>query len=526
MAEAALDFGLGQALDLEHARLEFRIVDADAAAAELGAVEHDVVGLRAHLFGIAVEQRHVFGLGRGERVVHADEAAFVVAFHQRKIDDPRELVDVRRDDAGVRAGQQADAAEDRQDLLGLVGAKQHEIAGLDVQRGFEADLFGVGEELDDGRFPGAVFLHADVGQAAEAAFLGQARPVLLHHLDGRMGEALGVDGLDGAAAFQRAGEHLELGALEHVGEIHDLHAEAQVGLVAAVAVHGFAVGHARQRQLRRRQVRGPHQAHDQAIDDLDDILGGHERHFDVDLGEFGLAVGAQVFVAEAAGDLHVAVHAGHHQQLLVLLRGLRQRVEHAGRNAAGHEVVARAFGRALGENRRLDLHELVFVEVVPGRLDQAVAQAERLLHGGPAQVEVAEFEAQVFADAFRVAVVERERRRMGLVEHGDARRAHFDAAGGDAVVDHVGRARAHFAGDLHDELAAAGLRGVPRRLGILRIEHALRDAVAVAQVEENQAAVVAHAVHPAAQFHFRAPVGGAQLSARMCPHLHWIAPLS
>ena len=155
-----------------------------------------------------------------------------------------------------------------------------------------------------------------------------------------------------------------------------------------------------------------------------------------------------------------------------------------------------------------------------------MAQEERLLHGGAAQVEVAEFEAQIFADAFRVAVVERERRGMGLVEHGDGGAAHFDAAGGDAVVDHVGRTRAHFAGDFHDEFAAAGLRGVPRRLGILRIEHALRDAVAVAQVEENQSAVVAHAVHPAAQFHLRARIGGAQLSARMCPHLHGFVPFS
>ena len=34
-----------------------------------------------------------------------------------------------------------------------------------------------------------------------------------------------------------------------------------------------------------------------------------ERHLDVELGEFGLAVGAEVLVAEAAGNLEIAVEA-------------------------------------------------------------------------------------------------------------------------------------------------------------------------------------------------------------------------
>ena len=52
-----------------------------------------------------------------------------------------------------------------------------------------------------------------------------------------------------------------------------------------------------------------------------------EGGLDVDLGELRLAVGAQVLVAEAAGDLEVFLEAGDHQELLVLLRRLRQGVE-------------------------------------------------------------------------------------------------------------------------------------------------------------------------------------------------------
>jgi hypothetical protein len=35
-------------------------------------------------------------------------------------------------------------------------------------------------------------------------------------------------------------------------------------------------------------------------------------HFQIDLGEFGLAVGAQIFVAEAAHDLEIFVEARDH----------------------------------------------------------------------------------------------------------------------------------------------------------------------------------------------------------------------
>ena len=89
-----------------------------------------------------------------------------------------------------------------------------------------------------------------------------------------------------------------------------------------------------------------------------------ERHFQVELRELRLPVGPQVFVAKAAGDLHVAVVAGDHQNLLVQLRRLRQRVERAVVHAAGHQVVAGPFGRAAAEHRRFDVDEAVLVEVV------------------------------------------------------------------------------------------------------------------------------------------------------------------
>ena len=113
-----------------------------------------------------------------------------------------------------------------------------------------------------------------------------------------------------------------------------------------------------------------------AFDDVVDEVGRRERHLEVDLRELELAIGALILVAEAARELHVAVHARDHQDLLEDLRRLRQREELAGMHAARHEEVARAFGRRLGENRRFDLPEALLVEVVPQRQRDRVAQPD------------------------------------------------------------------------------------------------------------------------------------------------------
>ena len=91
--------------------------------------------------------------------------------------------------------------------------------------------------------------------------------------------------------------------------------------------------------------------HAENVVDLD------ERHLHVELRELGLAVGAEVFVPQAAGDLEVAVEARDHQELFVKLRGLGEGEELAVVDAAGHEVVARPFRRALAEQRRFYFQE-------------------------------------------------------------------------------------------------------------------------------------------------------------------------
>ena len=63
-----------------------------------------------------------------------------------------------------------------------------------------------------------------------------------------------------------------------------------------------------------------------ALDDVEHIVLADEGHFEVQLSELRLAIGALVFVPVAADDLEIAIHAGHHEQLLVELGRLRQRI--------------------------------------------------------------------------------------------------------------------------------------------------------------------------------------------------------
>ena len=98
VAEAAVHEVLRDLEDvLEDALLDGRVMDADRAAAEFDAVEHDVVVLAADLGGVGGEQGLVFDDRGGERVVGGEVALlFLVPEHQREFDDPEEVVLVGR----------------------------------------------------------------------------------------------------------------------------------------------------------------------------------------------------------------------------------------------------------------------------------------------------------------------------------------------------------------------------------------------------------------------------------------------
>ena len=134
----------------------------------------------------------------------------------------------------------------------------------------------------------------------------------------------GVDRLDDPARIQRAAKHLEAARREGVPEVGEFQAETGVGLVAAVAVHRLGVGQAREGRRHVEAERLFEHGGEHALHQRDDVLGRDETRLDVHLGKFQLPVGAQVFVAETLGDLEIFLQPRDHEELFVLLRGLRQ----------------------------------------------------------------------------------------------------------------------------------------------------------------------------------------------------------
>ena len=92
------------------------------------------------------------------------------------------------------------------------------------------------------------------------------------------------------------------------------------------------------------------------------------------------------------------------------------------------------------------------------------------------------------------------------VEHLDVAHQDLDLAGGQARVDRLGGARHDVAADGDHELGAQRLGDGVRLRRHGRVEHQLDDAAAVAQVDEDELAVVAAAGDPAGEPHRRADV--------------------
>ena len=242
-----------------------------------------------------------------------------------------------------------------------------------------------------------------------------------------------------------------------------------------------------------------------AFEELDDIVLLHKAHFAVNLCEFGLTVGAEVFVAEALHNLEVAVHARYHEQLLESLGRLRQCVELSRIHTRGHHEVAGAFGSGADEHRGFDFEEAFAVEVATHFHGHAVAQLEVAAHGIATDVEVAVTHADVVAAV--AFVFNCEGRNFAGIEYVELVGDDFDVAGRELRV--LGSALSHFATDLYHKFTAEVVGGVVESAVVLGVEHHLSDAVAVAEVDKCHAAHFAYALYPAGESHFAAGVGEA-----------------
>ena len=239
-----------------------------------------------------------------------------------------------------------------------------------------------------------------------------------------------------------------------------------------------------------------------------------KTHLDVELIELaGQPVGARVLVAETGRDLEVAVEAGHHQQLLVLLRRLRQRVELARMNPGRHQEVARALRRRRRQDRGLELEKALLLHPLAHGIDDRAAGHDVLVQLLATKVEETVLKPYIF----RIFLLAEHRQRQfaGRTQHLDLADVKLDRAGRQfRIVGAVGTA-AHLAVDPHHPLRAQ-LFGVLEGRRI-RIGDALRQAVMVAQIDEQHAAMVANAMAPARQTNRLVDIALAERAAGVGP---------
>src|SRR3989449_1421784 len=418
-----------------------------------------------------------------------DFARLLAPLEEWKLGDPDEFEGALVDQPKGSGRRLTDRSQRRRCHLRAVCHRDHHIAGLRPCRLVQTGKLQLGEELRYRRAP-ALRLPMPEGEAlcsVAAGGLGKGIDLLAAdcHRNAKTAHH--------PAGIQRLPENLELGAREDRRQLLDLEPVSKIGLVHPVpkdrvrvgdTADGCGQGHAKHLLPDVREA---------AFYDVEHVVLSDEGQLEIELGELRLAVGALVLVPVAAHDLEVAVHAGHHQELLVELRRLRERVDVAGLQAAGNQVITRPFWGTADQNRRLDLNKAFVVEKIPNSLGHPVPELEIPGHPLPPKIQVTVAKAQLLID--HAILVDSEGRRLCAVEDIDPLRIDLDRTGGELLVFRSRWALDDRATDvdhgLQPQLAARRMR-----LGMHRIELHLDDPTSVAQVDEDQAAQVTPAVHP------------------------------
>ena len=513
--ELLLDVLFAEADKLESLYHNFGVVVTHGAGAELNAVADEVVlvggdGQRVYLAALRLQQHIKAAGGHGERVMAKLKLAGLLAdLVHREIDDPAELVALLVHMAGNRRAEHL-----AHDACGLLRFALRACRDADKAAGLEVQLLNdsvltVGEELRHAACKLAVLidlepvglaacLHLDVGAELVDMLTGQV--------------AVGDDdGLDGVAL----GKRRELYAADKLGDVLDDEVDTQVGLVGAVLLHGLKIGDAFEGrggcdvilavlgEDRRQHV----------LEDGKNVVLAGEGHLHIELVELaGAAVTARVLIAEAGGNLEVAVKACGHKQLLELLRRLRQSIELAGVLSRGDKIVARALGGGCGEYRGGYLKEAVLGHRLTQGGDNVAAQNDILLDGGISQVEVAVFETRGLVGLAAAVYLKGQLVIAALAED-------LYLFGDD--LDVAGRLLGVLAGALADDAldgnSALLVDGVDNVHHFLGLNDDLSGAVEIADNDEREViADLADVLHPADDLDFLAYVFEAQLVAGVC----------
>ena len=498
--------------DLEGLEHDVRAVVADRPGDDLVSVAGQVVLMAEHRQRIALQRLNP-ALGHRERVVaEIQPARLRIGLVHREVHDPAEGEAVPLDQVELLADDGARLGRDGLELRRLAAKKERGVA--DAEAELTAQRLGaLGAEVlgeRTGRLRRAALLAPeDVAHSRQALLLGEG----VHAVAKAPRAAAGRrDGADlGSLLLEDLGEDREARAAEAVAGVLHLDGVAQIRLVGAVFPHRLRIGHLRPVGIDPAAVAELlEDALDHRLDDVEHVLLLDEAHFHVELVEIRRRpVGARILVAKARRNLEVPVEPADHDHLLELLRRLGKRVEPARMQPRRHQEVPRALGTRRGDDRRLVLAKARIPHPAADAGDHVRAQRHAALHRLAPQVEVAVAQPRLLRI---LLVAEHDQRQfVRLAQHLDGADEHLDLAGADLGVDQLGVALLDLAVDPHAPFAAQRLHDAEDRA--VGIAHDLGDAVVVAQIDEQHAAMVAHAVHPSGEADGLAHIGLRQVGA-------------
>ena len=310
-AKALARLFLGKAKRVEHAVLQGGVVDADRTAAHFAAVQHHVIGLGAAgaLVGFHFVQVLLARHGKGVVLCHIAPLFFGI-LEQREICHPQEVELILINQPQLFAHSKAHGAQRSAGLFPVCvrSHKQH-VALLQArggrQRGnllFRKELFKAGRPR--------LGCPARVGKAFCPVCLGHLYQLVDLFAGKRGRRALHTNGAHRAARGHGVLEHRKLATRYGGRHVHQFQAKARVRFIRAKAPHGLGIRQALEgRWNLQPQHLMEHTLH-QAFVQRHDVVFVGKRHLHIHLGKLGLAVCPQVFIAEAAHNLEIAVEAG------------------------------------------------------------------------------------------------------------------------------------------------------------------------------------------------------------------------
>ena len=199
--------------------------------------------------------------------------------------------------------------------------------------------------------------------------------------------------------------------------------------------------------------------------------------------------------------------------MLQELRRLRQGEEPAGVRAARNQVVPRALGRGPGEYRRFQFHEAVVIEESANRPRNRMAQSKIALHLLAPEVKIAVAEPQFLPGVLLVV----KGRGLCPVENPQFSGLKLHFPGGQVRIDRALRPLAHTPADREHILAAYAF-GLGKDIRIGGVENHLQQPLAIPQIDEDYAAVIAPPMHPAGDGDLLADMGAVHETAVVAAH--------